>query len=120
MPTSQRMRRIADLIQRTLAELLKKEVSDPRLRDVTITSADVAPDLSHAKVYFTLVNHAEAATVSLVLNNASGYLRTLLAHALTLRTTPRLIFIFDETLTRAERIQQLLEQADKDHPTEEE
>ena len=51
--TSQRAQRVADQIQRELAELLRNEVKDPRVGPVTLTGVEVTPDLSHAKVLFT-------------------------------------------------------------------
>ena len=50
-----RPQKVADMIQREIADLLRHEVRDPRVGMVTLTSVDVAPDLSHAKVFFTLL-----------------------------------------------------------------
>ena len=51
-----RPQKVADLIQREIADLLRHDVRDPRVGMVTLTSVDVAPDLSHAKVYFTILD----------------------------------------------------------------
>lgn len=119
MATSQRLKRIADLIQRHLALLLKKEINDPRLVNVSLVGVDVAPDLSQAKIFFSLVKAEEAEIVTAALNKASGYLRSQLAHSIELRYTPRLIFVYDKTLLSAERIDELLNQI-KDEPTDSE
>ena len=51
-----RPQKVADLIQRELSDLLRREVRDPRVGMVTLTSVDVSPDLSHAKVFFTILD----------------------------------------------------------------
>ena len=50
-----RPQKVADLIQRELSDLIRREVRDPRVGMVTLTSVDVSPDLSHAKVFFTIL-----------------------------------------------------------------
>lgn len=109
MSNSQRLRRISDLIQRNLALHLKKEVNDPRLANIAITRVDVSPDIKQAKIYFSLVNTTEMPAATSALQKANSYLRTLLAHSCGLRYTPRLIFIYDDSIERAERIDQLLD-----------
>lgn len=108
MPQSQRNRRIADLIQRHLALHLKKDINDPRLAQVVFTSVDLAPDLKQAKVYFSLIDDKQAIEVTAALEKASGFLRTLIAHSCTLRYTPRLIFIYDDSIIKGEYMDQLL------------
>jgi len=55
---SGRPEKLGDLIQRELSDLLQRELRDPRVGMITITSVDVSPDLSHAKVFFTLFDKA--------------------------------------------------------------
>ena len=50
-----RPQRLGDLIQRELSELIRLELRDPRVGMITITSVDVSPDMSHAKVFFTVL-----------------------------------------------------------------
>ena len=74
---TQRLERIAEHIQRELADLIRLEVRDPRVRFVTITAVELARDQAHAKVYFTTMGppvDAEAALQGLT--RAAGFLRT--------------------------------------------
>src|SRR5690606_29253207 len=89
--------RIADAVQRSLAQLIPAEIRDPRLGMVNINSVEVARDLTLAKVYVTFVgeDNPKACQESVaILNRAASFLRTLLGRELTIRTTPRLQFYF--------------------------
>jgi ribosome-binding factor A len=95
--TSQRARRVGDEIQRDLAELLRSEVKDPRVGPVTITAVDVSTDLSHAKVFVTHMagrEHADEAVKAL--QRTAGFLRSALAHRLSLYSVPQLHFAYDD------------------------
>src|SRR5574340_1674622 len=89
--------RIAQQIQRELAELVRLEVNDPRVRLVTITGVEVAADYSHARIFFTRLDgkHADAQQG---LERAAGFLRSRLAHSLKLRVLPRLPFVYDASV----------------------
>ena len=88
-----RTRRIAELLQRELAVLIPRELGDPRLAQLTLTGVDVAPDLSHAKVYITQLSGVANAPATLaVLNGAAGFLRHALRSRLDLRIIPELRF----------------------------
>lgn len=102
--------RIAQQIQRELADLVRLEVNDPRVRLVTITGVEVAGDYSHAKVFFTRLDgkHAEAQQG---LERAGGFLRSRLAHSLKLRVMPQLHFVYDASVERGSRLSQLIDQA---------
>jgi ribosome-binding factor A len=110
--------RIAQQIQREIAELVRLQINDPRVRLVTITGVDVAGDYSHAKIYFTRLDgkHDEAQQG---LDHASGFLRSQLSRSLKLRVMPQLHFVFDASVERGSHLSQLIEQAvasDKSHP----
>ncbi|WP_339641034.1 30S ribosome-binding factor RbfA [uncultured Porticoccus sp.] len=106
--------RVADALQRELAQLIRDEVRDPRLGLVNITAVEVSRDLSSAKVFVNLVG-AESADESReaaeVLNGAAGFLRTLLAKRMLLRIVPKLRFIFDLTGRRAQELSSLIDYA---------
>ena len=104
-----RPRKVADLIQRELSDLLRREVRDPRVGMVTITAVDVSPDLSHAKVYFTLLQREHTETTIQGLQRAAGYLRSQLAHRIKLYTTPELRFVYDESVERGARLSSLID-----------
>ncbi|MCX7116819.1 MAG: 30S ribosome-binding factor RbfA [Legionellales bacterium] len=105
--------RIAEAMQRTLAELIQREIKDPRLpKFITISAVTVTRDLGHAKVYFTVFNGDPTVTAHL-LNTASSYLRTALAKSLTLRTVPQLHFIFDESIDYGKRLSRLIDEVNE-------
>lgn len=100
--------RVADQIQRELGELIRA-VKDPRVAGmVTISGIDVSPDLTNAKVFVTVLQtETPDATVD-GLNRAAGFLRGRLGERLRLRAVPRLVFHYDATLDRADRVTRLL------------
>lgn len=106
-----RTQRVGDFLQQELAQLLQREVRDPRVQMVSVTGVDVSRDLTHAKVFFTQlgVDSAEsAATTAAVLNKAAGFLRSELARSATMRTVPRLHFRFDESVGRGRDMEALI------------
>ncbi len=113
-----RTERVAEQIQRELAELLRLEVKDPRVRMVTLTGVEVARDYSHAKVFYTTLQGADKA-VQQGLERASGFLRSQLAHSMKLRVMPQLHFVYDTSVERGARLSQLIDEAvasDSTHP----
>ena len=107
-----RSARIADQIQRELAELIRLEVRDPRVRLVTITAVELSRDQSHAKVFFTVLgSEAEAEETLEGLQRAAGFLRTSLAHRLSTRTVPDLHFAYDASVERGVRLSRLIDEA---------
>lgn len=102
--------RVAQVLQRELAVLIQQEIKDPRLPGfITVSSAEVSKDLSHAKIYFTVFN-GDPALAETILNSASSYLRTLLAKVLTLRIVPHLHFIYDKSVEYSSRLSRLIDQ----------
>lgn len=102
--------RVAEQMQRELAELVRLEVKDPRVRMVTLTGVEVARDYSHAKVYYTTLE-GQNTKVQQGLERASGFLRSKLAHAMKLRITPQLHFVYDASVERGAHLSQLIDQA---------
>lgn len=110
-----RTQRIGDQMQRELAQLIQREIKDPRLGLVTITAVDVSRDLSHAKVFVTVMGLEETPeniqqTVR-VLKDASGFLRMMLGKAMQLRTVPQLGFSYDASVRRGAELSALIERA---------
>lgn len=106
--------RVSDAIQKSLAQLIQQEVRDPRVGMVNINSVDVSKDLAVAKVYVTFVgvdSDEENEQSIKVLNSAESYLRSLLAKAITIRTTPKLQFIYDRTQVRSQKLSSLIDKA---------
>jgi ribosome-binding factor A len=107
-----RQARLADQIQRSLAELVRLEVRDPRVGLVTLTGVELSRDGSHAKVFFTVLGAAsDAQTAREGLQRAAGFLRTQLAHRLTTRSVPELHFEYDESVERGVRLSKLIDEA---------
>ena len=101
--------RIADQIQRDLAELIR-ELMDPRIGMVTLNSVEVSPDYAHAKVYFSLLV-GDPLECEAGLNEAAGYLRNGLFKRLQIHTVPTLHFQFDRTTEHAAELNALIRQA---------
>jgi ribosome-binding factor A len=118
-PESPRTRRVADRIQVEIAELLQREVRDPRLSSLTVTGVAVSRDLGSAKVWVTgrIAEENEADLLG-ALDHAVPYLRTLLAPRLGLRTVPTLHFVIDRSLETGDRIERLLREL-REPPREE-
>ncbi len=103
--------RIAELIRRKLAQIIQMELKDPRLPGfVTVSAVKLSADLSHAKVYFTVLNDDRELALS-VLNSASSFLRTSLARTVKLRTIPQLHFVYDESIEYGHRLSRLIDEA---------
>src|SRR5205809_7786961 len=89
MANQQRLRRVADQIQRELSELLRAELKDPRVGMITLTGVEVSPDLAYAKVFFTTLADAQSlTTIEAGLDRAAGVLRARLGKRRRLRRTP--------------------------------
>ena len=102
--------RVADQIQRDLAELIARELKDPRVGMVTINAVEVTPDYAHAKVFFSLLTgNPEDATAGL--NAGAGFLRNGLFKRLHIHTVPTLHFVFDRTTERAADMNALISKA---------
>lgn len=110
-----RTERVADLIQKTLAQMLLQDMSDERFRLVTIISVTVSRDLSYAKVYVSVLMDEEDKIKQTVqaLNRAAKSLRYHLAHEVDLRIVPELKFIYDESTARGFHISNLINSAVK-------
>jgi ribosome-binding factor A len=102
--------RVGDLLLQIVSELLVREVSDPRIGAVTLTGADVTPDLRHAKIYFNLLTGSGDKKDALKgLKSAAGFIRGRAGKALKLRVVPTIEFLYDDSEERARRIDELLQ-----------
>lgn len=106
--------RLAERIQRELAELLLKGINDPRLDGVMVSDVEVSRDLAHARVFLTLPGgeggQAQGPVLK-ALERAAGFFRRRLATSLTIRAVPALRCEIDRTLDEAQRIERLLADA---------
>jgi len=107
---SRRLQRLNVLLQRELADLLRRQLRDPRLAEiVTVTRADVSPDLALARVYISVLGDAEAKASTLRgLTAAAPFMRYHLKSRLTIKRTPNLQFFLDESMEEAAHILDLM------------
>jgi len=104
--------RVADQIQRELADLLQREIKDSRAKTITITAVEVTRDYSHAKVFYSVLGDSEDIFLAQNgLDNAKGFLRSQLSCRMKLRITPELNFIYDESIERGIRVSKLIDDA---------
>ena len=106
---SGRAQKLGDLMQREVSDLLRLELRDPRVGMITITSVDVSPDLSHAKVFFTLLEKQKLEETLKGLKRSAGFMRSQLAKRIKMYTTPELRFEYDESVERGDRLSRLID-----------
>lgn len=118
---SRRTERVGDLLREQLAELLQRELRDPRLQQVvSITQVKVSPDLRVAQVFVgTLGSEQERNDAVTALNQARGFLRRLLGPRLTMRYTPELHFHRDDSIEHGVRIYEILKQLERESKADE-
>jgi len=124
---STRVDKVADLLKKEVALLIQSEVRDPRVGMASVTGVKVSKDLAHARVYVTLLgkSNAEEARKGIeALNKASGFLRSMLAKEVSMRITPKLKFIYDDTLAKGQHLTSLIDEAlardERDHQHDDE
>ena len=108
-----RTRRVAEQMQRELAQLIREEIRDPRVGMITLSGVEVARDMAHAKIFFTLLDeqqHEPAVSVA-ILNKAAGFLRHALGQRMIMRAVPQLHFQYDDTTARGAHINALIDAA---------
>jgi ribosome-binding factor A len=109
MPSGVRLQRIADRIRQEMSEMLLKEISDPRLRQVFVTDVRVDRELAYADVYVSAVEGLSRSKEILEgLESAVGFFRRALAARVELRAFPRLRFHWDPTPENADHVEKLL------------
>lgn len=111
----QRMRRVNEAIREVLSEALAEGLKDPRIGFVTVTSVDTSPDLRSAKVYVSVLGDEDERRATLDgLARSHGYLQSLIAKQLGLKRTPLLRFIYDESIEKGLRIEELLREHEQE------
>lgn len=114
---ARRTERIAEQLRSEIARVLTVEATDPRIRLVTLTRVDVAPDLSRAVVFWSTIETGNAESVEQVgagLRSAASFVRSRLAQVLPLRRIPELHFRFDPSLVRGDEMLALLKRLSSD------
>ena len=114
MSTTFRPERVAEAIHEAVARVLSSEVSDPRLRTVTITRCEITHDLSFAKIYYTVLGDADKSEdearieAAQAFTRATPFLRSRVGQEVVLRTVPEIAFRYDKGTENAQRIEELL------------
>lgn len=105
--------RFSQQLQREVAQILQREIKDPRVVMPTVSDVEVSKDLAYAKVFVTFLNGDEDSIKQAlkVLNEANGYIRTLLGKRLKARITPNLRFEYDPSLSEGIRMAKLVGEA---------
>lgn len=107
-----RSRRVGEQMQRLLSEILIRDVKDPRVHGVSVTAVEVSRDLSHATVWFSLLNpETDPAPAAVALAGAAGLIRGKLGRSMYIRHVPALHFRHDESLERGARLSDLINRA---------
>ena len=105
-----RARRLGEQIQRELTQLLRREVKDERIGNVTITAVNVTGDLRTARVYYLVFGRdGPDPKVQRGLESAAGFLRNALSRSLMIRYTPTLSFELDTSIEHGVRLTQLID-----------
>jgi len=103
--------RIGDVMQRELSVIIMQELKDPRVSMITIAEVRVSKDLAHAKVFVSVMMEEKAEETLEGLNKAAGFLRAQLAKRMSLRVIPQLLFVYDDTTIKANRISRMIDNA---------
>jgi ribosome-binding factor A len=118
VPPNRRIDRINDLLRSEIAELISREIKDPRLAGlISVTEVDTTTDLRHAKVFVSVFGTEEERASSLAaLRSATGFLRREVAQRVTFRHMPELEFHLDSSLEQGDKIMRLLRQVAHEKP----
>ncbi|MBU7005589.1 30S ribosome-binding factor RbfA [Phosphitispora fastidiosa] len=109
--TSHRANRVAEEIKKEITQMLREEIKDPRIGFVTVTGAEVTPDIRYAKVFVSIYGDDDAKVQSMqALEKAKGFVRSELGKRIRLRYTPEVTFRFDSSIEYGARIMKLLEE----------
>ncbi len=103
--------RIADVIQKELAQIIQKEMKDPRVGLLTILEVKVSKDLAYAKVFVSVMMEEQAAQTIETLNKAASFFRATLAKRIQIRVMPQLTFVYDDTTIKANRLSKIIDDA---------
>ena len=105
-----RSSRVAEQLQKEIAEILQREFKDPRVGFVTVSGVDLSSDLMYSKVYVTFLNldKDKLKEAVEVLNNAAGFFRSLVGKRMKLRVVPYITFVYDDTLVKGMELSELI------------
>ena len=105
-----KLKRIESELVKTISETLLEESTDELMKTITITGSEVSKDLSFAKVYFTSLKDMDHKKLEVEMNEASDFIRKFVAEKMDLRQTPKIRFVYDESIEYGSRIEKILEE----------
>lgn len=113
-----RPERVATLMRREVADILRNKLRDPRLSEwVSVTDVEVTADLSSAKIFVSILPEGEEREKALrALSGAAGFVRRELAPRLGLREVPDIRFKLDSSIERGARVDELLKRLERGEP----
>lgn len=107
--TSRRLLKAAEAIREVVSTAILTELRDPRVRDVTVTGVEVAPDMRSAKVHVSIMGDEKKQNLSLIgLRNAAGFLQARINDRIDTRYTPRLVFEIDKGVKHSIEVARIL------------
>ena len=104
-----KIERISSEMIKQISYILATEIKDNDIKFVTVTDCKVSSDLSFAKVYVTVLNQDKIKDTIKALNNASGFIRKMLADRIDIRHIPELTFVYDESIEYGKNIENIIE-----------
>lgn len=117
MPSnSNRMNKINEELKKEISNIISYELKDPNLKGglITVTKVNTTPDLRYAKVYVSMINIKNKKQALAILKKSSGFIRSGVAKNVNLRTTPEIVFEFDESIEYGAKIDEILKNITKD------
>ena len=112
MPSPKTIARLEAQILRRAAHCLQFEVNDPRSSFITITRVELSSDISSGKIFYSVMgDEGELSKAAHMLKHAAGFIQRQVARVLETRNVPRLDWVFDDSIERASRIENLLDEA---------
>ena len=107
----QRADRVAEQVRRDLADLIRRDLKDPRVGMISLTAVELTPDYAHAKVFYATLNSEHLEEIERGLKRASGFLRRELGRRIHIHTLPELHFVYDNSIERGASLSLLINQA---------
>ena len=111
---SRRMAKASEAIRETVSTVVLFEIRDPRVKNVTVLSVDVSPDLRAAKIYVTIMGDAKAQSLAMHgLESARGFVQSKIADRLQIKNTPIIRFVLDPSVKKSIEVSRALQEADQ-------
>ena len=110
-----RMNKVDEEIKKKIGSIISTELKNPHLTGlISVTKVKTTPDFRYAKVYVSMIGEKSKKQNLSILKQSSGHIRSLLAKRINLRTTPELVFEFDESIEYGAKIDEILKDITKD------